>query len=85
MLRMGGGFEVVDDSDAGELEVFAFLIAPQLLGGFGRRCGFFLLGFQQVNLRFYVFAFPSSGHIDILTQKVPQENIFRYGRFKKLM
>ena len=50
VLRVGGGLEVVDDSDAGELEVFALLIAAQLLGGFGRRCGFFLLRFQQVNL-----------------------------------
>jgi hypothetical protein len=49
------------------LQVFAFLFAAELIRGFavvavvplGRLAGF--------DLRFYVFAFPSSRHIDSLT------------------
>ena len=37
MLGMGGGFQVVHDAYARELQIFALLIATKLLGGFGRR------------------------------------------------
>jgi hypothetical protein len=50
VLRVGSRFEVVNNPDPGELQIFALLIPSQLLGGFSRRSGFLLLGFQQLNL-----------------------------------
>jgi hypothetical protein len=50
VLRVGGRFQVVHYSNPGELQVFTFLIPSQLLGRFGRRSRFLLLGFQQFNL-----------------------------------
>jgi hypothetical protein len=57
----------VGNSDPGQLQVFAFLFAAELIRSFavvavvplGRLAGF--------DLRFYVFAFPSSRHTDSLT------------------
>jgi len=46
VLRVGGGFEVVDDAYSGELEVLTLLVASQLLGGLGRGMRLLLLLFE---------------------------------------
>src|SRR5580704_7762621 len=67
MIGVCCGIQVVGNSDPGQLQVFAFLFPAKLIRGFavvavvplGRLAGF--------DLRFYVFAFPSSRHSDSLT------------------
>jgi len=57
------------DADPGQLEIFDGLLSKLLLGGFLLVPGREFLGFAGVDdLCLYVFAFPTSGHSNILTQ-----------------
>ncbi len=67
MVGIGGGFEVVGDADSRELQIFAFLLAVELFRRFGVVAVMALGGLAGFDLRFYVFAFPSSRHAYSLT------------------
>jgi hypothetical protein len=71
MIGVGRGGQIVGDADTGQLEIFNGLLSKQLFGGFllvPGRAFFDFGGFDD--LRFYVFAFPTPCHINILTQFV---------------
>jgi nucleoside-diphosphate-sugar epimerase len=68
VIGVGGGFEVVDDAGAGELKVLADLLLAHFFVRFGACTVVRLFFFYGGDLRFYVFAFPASRHIRILTQ-----------------
>ena len=60
-------FQIVGNSDPGQLQVFAFLLTAELIRGFAVVAVVPLGCLAGFDLRFYVFAFPSSRHTDSLT------------------
>jgi len=62
MIGICGDLEVVDDSNAGKLEVAAFLFATQVLWSFGTSSGGSAHGVFRFHLRLNIFALPTACH-----------------------
>ena len=67
MVGICCGFQIVGNSDPGQLQVFAFLLTAELIRGFAVVAVVPLGCLAGFDLRFYVFAFPSSRHTASLT------------------
>jgi hypothetical protein len=67
MVRVGCGLQVMNNSRAGELKVFAFLFAPELFRSLAVVAVVPLGCLAGFHLCFHVFAFPSSRHAYSLT------------------
>ena len=67
VIRVCRGFEVMDDSDSGKLQVFAFQLAAELFRAFAVVAVMPVRSFACFHLCFYVFAFPASRHTVSLT------------------
>lgn len=59
-VRRGG--QIVHDSGAGQLQVFALLVAVNLLGRFGSWWSLLLWSLGRFDLGFYIFTFPTTCH-----------------------
>ncbi len=66
MARVSGGLEIMRNSDAGQLQVFALLFAAELVRAFGVVAVVALRSLARFDLCFHIFAFPSSRHTFIL-------------------
>jgi len=68
MVGVSRGAEIIQDAGARKLQVFALLVALDLLGSLRSRSSLLLRGRMRFHLGFDILAFPTTCHTYSLTQ-----------------